>query len=149
VIKYRSSENMLSLGVLFCIMTLSVLLTSISQKSEIKKEKFKPKAITQDVPIVSTSLPKQARPPVIPPPTVVPDKLLLKIVTIEKTWLKVIIDYQKSREYSLNPGDRLELEALSEFNLLIGNAAGVQLNLNDQDLWVPGKKGQVVTLKIP
>jgi len=75
--------------------------------------------------------------------------LLLKIVTVEKTWLKVIIDDQKSQEYSLNPGDRLELEALSGFNLLIGNAAGVYLNINDKDLPVSGSRGQVVTIKIP
>jgi len=74
---------------------------------------------------------------------------LLKIVTVEKTWLKVISDDQKPREYSLNPGDRLELEALSEFNLLIGNAAGVYLNINGKDLPVTGSKGQVLTLKIP
>lgn len=140
---------LLSLGVLFCIMTLSVLITSFPQKSDVKKEKFKPKAITKIVPVVSTSLPEQTASPVTPPPAVAPEKLLLKIVTVEKTWLKVIIDDQKSREYSLNPGDRLEFEALSEFNLLIGNAAGVHLNINDKDLPVPGKKGQVVTLKIP
>jgi len=140
---------LLSLGVLFCIMTLSVLITSFPQKSDVRKEKFKPKAVTKNVQVVSTSLPVQTAPPVTPPPAVAPEKLVLKILTVEKTWLKVIIDDQKSREYSLNPGDRLELEALSEFNLLIGNAAGVHLNVNDKDLPVPGKKGQVVTLKIP
>jgi len=140
---------LLSIGVLFCIMTLSVLIMSFSQKSDVNKETFKPKAITNKVPVVSPSLPAQTVLPVTPPPAVTPEKLLLKILTVEKTWLKVIIDDQKSREYSLNPGDRLELEALSEFNLLIGNAAGVHLNINDKDLPVPGKKGQVVTLKIP
>ena len=140
---------LLSLGVLFCIMTLSVFITSFPQKSDVTKEKLRPKAITKNVPVVSASLPEQTAPPVTPPPAVVSEKLLLKILTVEKTWLKVIIDDQKSREYSLNPGDRLELEALSEFNLLIGNAAGVHLNINDKDLPVPGKKGQVVTLKIP
>jgi cytoskeleton protein RodZ len=140
---------LISLGVLFCIMTLSVLMISLFHKSDAKKENFKPKAITKNVQAVSPSLPEQTAPSVTPPPVVAPEKLLLKIVTVEKTWLKVIIDDQKSREYSLNPGDRLELEALSEFNLLIGNAAGVQLNLNNKDLLVPGKKGQVVTLRIP
>lgn len=140
---------LLSLGVLFCIMTLSVFIMSFPQKSDVKKEKLTPKAIAKNLPIVSASLPEQTAPAVTPPPVVTPEKLLLKILTVEKTWLKVIIDDQKSREYSLNPGDRLELEALSEFNLLIGNAAGVHLNINDKDLPVPGNKGQVVTLKIP
>ena len=140
---------LLSLGVLFCIMALSVFIMSFPRKSDVTKEKHRPEAITKNVPIVSSSLPEQTAQPVTPPPALVSEKLLLKILTVEKTWLKVIIDDQKSREYSLNPGDRLELEALSEFNLLIGNAAGVQLNINDKDIPVPGKKGQVVTLKIP
>ncbi|MDF1591090.1 MAG: helix-turn-helix domain-containing protein [Desulfobacterales bacterium] len=140
---------LLSLGVLFCIMTLSVFITSFPRKSDVKKEKLRPKAITKNELAVSTPLPQQTASPLMPLPTVVPEKLLLKILTVEKTWLKVIIDDQKSREYSLNPGDRLELEALSEFNLLIGNAAGVHLNINDKDLPVPGNKGQVVALKIP
>jgi len=140
---------LLSLGVLLCMMTLSVFLSSFLRKSDVKNEKFKPEAITKDVPAVSTSLSAQTPPPVSTVPAIVPEKLLLKIVTVEKTWLKVIVDDQQSREYSLNPGDRLELEALSGFNLLIGNAAGVHLNINDKDLPVPGNKGQVVTLKIP
>jgi len=140
---------LLYLGVLFFIITLSVFFTSFPQKGSPKKEKLKPKAVAKIAPTVSSPLPAQTAPAVSPPPAAAPEKLLLKILTVEKTWLKVIIDDQKSREYSLNPGDRLELEALSEFNLLIGNAAGVQLNINDKDIPVPGKKGQVVTLKIP
>jgi cytoskeletal protein RodZ len=140
---------LLSLGVLFCIMTLSVLITSFLQKRDVKKEEFKPAAVTKIAPVVSASLPEPAAAPVALPPAAAPEKLLLKIVTVEKTWMKVIIDNQKSQEYSLNPGDRLELEALSGFNLLIGNAAGVYLNINDKDLPVSGNRGQVVTIKIP
>ncbi|MDI6687397.1 MAG: helix-turn-helix domain-containing protein, partial [Desulfobacterales bacterium] len=34
--------------------------------------------------------------------------LLLSIITIETTWIKVIIDGQKPKEYSLKPGDRFK-----------------------------------------
>ncbi len=77
------------------------------------------------------------------------EKLRLKIIAIEETWLKVIIDGINSKAYTLKPGDRLELEALSDFNLLIGNAAGLRLTLNDKTMRVEGKSGQVVNLKIP
>ncbi|MEW6671493.1 MAG: RodZ domain-containing protein [Thermodesulfobacteriota bacterium] len=140
---------LVSLGGVFCIMILSVLITSFPPKSDVKKEKFRPKAITNNAPAVIPSAPEQNVPSALSPPAAAPQKLLLKILTLEKTWLKVIIDDQKPREYSLNPGDRLELEAQTEFSLLIGNAAGVQLNLNEKDLPVPGRRGQVVTLKIP
>lgn len=77
------------------------------------------------------------------------NKLLLKIITVEKTWMKVIIDCQSPKKYSLNPGDRLEIEASSGFNLLIGNAGGVKLTLNGKPVSIPGKPGQVINLQIP
>ncbi len=75
--------------------------------------------------------------------------LLLSIITIETTWIKVIIDGRKPKEYSLKPGDRLELEAFTGFNLLIGNATGVQLLLNDKPIEILGKRGQIVNIQIP
>ena len=75
--------------------------------------------------------------------------LLLSVIAIETTWIKVIIDGRKPKEYSLKPGDRLELEAFTGFNLLIGNATGVQLILNDKPIEVLGKRGQVVNIQIP
>ena len=75
--------------------------------------------------------------------------LLLSIITIEATWIKVIIDGQKPKEYSLEPGDRLELKASSDFNLLVGNATGVQLILNDKPIEVLGDRGQVVNIQVP
>ena len=80
---------------------------------------------------------------------VIPEKLFLRIVAVEETWMKVIIDSLNSTEYSLQPGNSLELEASSGFNLLIGNAAGVKLTLNDNPVNVPGKRGQVVNIEIP
>lgn len=80
---------------------------------------------------------------------VVPEKILLKVIAVEKTWIKVIIDSRDSVEYSLQPGNSLKLEASSGFNLLIGNAAGVKLTLNDNPVEVPGKRGQVVNIELP
>ena len=74
---------------------------------------------------------------------------LLQIDVVEETWLKVITDRQQPKQYSLNPGDRLELKADIGFNLLIGNAAGIRLQLNHQPVAVDGRHGQVVTLKLP
>ena len=75
--------------------------------------------------------------------------LLLSIITIETTWIKVIIDGRKPKEYSLEPRDRLEFEASSGFNLLVGNATGVQLILNDKPIEVLGERGQVVNIQVP
>lgn len=73
----------------------------------------------------------------------------LKVHAIEKTWLKVIADGGQPKVYQLKPGDEIELSASTDFNLLIGNAGGVRLTLNQQAVAVPGKSGQVVTLQLP
>ena len=79
----------------------------------------------------------------------VTEKLLLKITVLEDTWLKVIIDEKDSTEYTLTSGDKLELEALSGYNLLIGNSGGVNFTLNDKPVPFSGKSGEVVTINLP
>ena len=76
-------------------------------------------------------------------------KLVLSVAAVEETWMKVIVDGGKPKEYTLASGDRLDLEGRVNFNLLIGNAGGVRLIYNGQELEVPGKSGQVVTLQLP
>lgn len=75
--------------------------------------------------------------------------LVLQIEAVEETWVKVIIDIDEPSEYSLHPGDRLMLEGSKGFNILVGNATGVRLTLNEKPVPVPGKKGQVVNLQLP
>ncbi|MBW1697914.1 MAG: DUF4115 domain-containing protein [Deltaproteobacteria bacterium] len=77
------------------------------------------------------------------------DRLRLKVKAIKKTWIKVIVDSRDAKQYHLNPGDHLEIEAESGFNLLIGDAKGVELTLGDKPVRVFGKDNQVVTVQIP
>ncbi len=73
----------------------------------------------------------------------------LEIRANENTWVKVIIDDQPPRQMPLKVDQRVQVEARHGFNLLIGNAAGVHLSLNGKGVPVPGRGGQVVTLKLP
>lgn len=77
------------------------------------------------------------------------EKFKLQVIAVEKTWLKVIVDGQNARTYDLKPEDRLELEGTNNFNLMIGNATGLQIFLNDRPVKIYGSSGQVVSLKIP
>ena len=79
----------------------------------------------------------------------VQEKFVLHITAKEDTWMKVIVDNQDPKEYNLASGDGLELEASSKFNLLIGNAGGVTLRLNDKEIPVVGKNGEMVNLHLP
>jgi len=78
-----------------------------------------------------------------------PDKYLLRIETSEETWMKIIIDDQQPSEYSLYPGDHIELEATTGYNILIGNAGGVKLSLNNKPVEIAGKSGQVINVQLP
>lgn len=76
-------------------------------------------------------------------------KQRINIQVVEDTWLKVIVDSLSTSEYSLEPGDTIELDADKGFNLLIGNATGIRLTFNGQPVPVLGKSGQVVTIQLP
>jgi cytoskeleton protein RodZ len=84
-------------------------------------------------------------------PEKTPVMLNLSIAATADTWMRVIIDGDGENKmvYSLKPGDKISLNAGSQYNLLIGNAGGVQLNLNGQPVQVPGRMGQVVNLTLP
>lgn len=82
-------------------------------------------------------------------PTIRMDGYLLSIHAIKNTWIKVIVDDQAAVKYQLKTGDRLDLTAESRFNMLIGDADGVRLMLNDQRVPIAGKSGQIVNIEIP
>lgn len=77
------------------------------------------------------------------------EKLKLKVIAVEETWLKVIVDGQNARSYKLKAEERLELEGSSNFNLMIGNATAVKIFLDDRPVMIYGSRDQVVSLKIP
>ena len=78
-----------------------------------------------------------------------PAAYTLEIVCHEDTWLKIIADDARATEHQMKPGDKITLNAETMFNLLIGNAGGVSVQLNGQPVPVPGSSGQVVNLQLP
>jgi cytoskeletal protein RodZ len=78
-----------------------------------------------------------------------PQPYRLEIKAIEETWLKIIVDDQRAQELTLKAGAVKQIEATTHFNLLIGNAGGVELKLNDAPVAVSGQSGQVVNLELP
>jgi len=78
-----------------------------------------------------------------------PAVYVLRAETLARTWLHLIIDDSQELEYLLNPNEKHTWRAMSGFRLHIGNAAGLQLYLNDQPLKALGKSGEVVLLHLP
>ncbi|MDJ0720439.1 MAG: DUF4115 domain-containing protein [Desulfobacterales bacterium] len=97
--------------------------------------------------------PKAPVPPPEPPgetaPAAARQQYLLEIRASEETWLKLIVDDQGAQEMTLEANEVRQIQATSLFNLLIGNAGGVELTLNGQPVEVPGKSGQVVNIQLP
>jgi cytoskeletal protein RodZ len=73
----------------------------------------------------------------------------LRASAVAYTRLKIIADAGMPQEFELQPGEQIAVTAKKHFNLLIGNAGGIRLTLNDTPVAVPGKNSQVVTLNLP
>lgn len=73
----------------------------------------------------------------------------LEVRAVESTWVKIIIDEELPRSFSMNPGDVLEFDAEKAYNILIGSATGVRLRLNGKALPFSGASGQAVNLLLP
>lgn len=77
------------------------------------------------------------------------DVMVLEITAIERTWLRVTIDRTQTREVTIEPLDKITLNAQEQFDLFIGNAGGIELQLNGRAVDVPGESGQVTRMRLP
>jgi len=77
------------------------------------------------------------------------EKLLLTVDALENTWIKIIIDDQDPRVYTLKSLDHLTIEASKGYNLLIGNSASVRLTLNGKPVNLKGKSEQALNIELP
>lgn len=78
-----------------------------------------------------------------------PYNYILKAQFSEITWMRVLIDDQRPREYTYQPGTEHTWKARDKMEIFIGNAGGVTLTLNDEPLAPLGKSGQIYKLSIP
>jgi cytoskeleton protein RodZ len=85
----------------------------------------------------------------VPAPEEKKDAFVLDAVVVETTWVRISIDGGEPKEYLFNPGFRTQWKAEEGFALLVGNAGGIQLELNGQKLGKLGNPGQVVRLRLP
>jgi cytoskeletal protein RodZ len=85
----------------------------------------------------------------VPAPEEREDAYVLKAVVVERTWIRISIDDGEPKEYLFNPGVTMQWKAKEGFALLVGNAAGIELELNGQKLGKLGNLGQVIRLRLP
>ena len=75
--------------------------------------------------------------------------LVLRAAVKERTWVRIFVDDQDPKEYIFQPGSEPEWTANEGFELVIGNAGGIELELNGQRVEDLGRSGQVVRLRLP
>jgi hypothetical protein len=141
-------KPIIALGLILCIFAVSIVVISFLRHPPV-----------EEAPSLSTPPAAQEKPEAVEPQgdvdllpepvTKSPEKLSLQITAREDVWIKVIIDEKESTEYSLKSGDDLELEATTGYNLLIGNAGGIDITLNGKPVALNGESGQVVTIHLP
>ena len=78
-----------------------------------------------------------------------PETYELKGVVLDETWVRIQIDNGGPKEYIFQPGARPQWKAREGFYLTVGNAAGIELELNGTKLKSLGKPGKVVKLNLP
>ena len=70
----------------------------------------------------------------------------LQLKAAERTWIRFQIDDQTEKEAMLQTGETLNLRDAKRVYLLVGNAGGLDLAVNEKKLERFGKSGEVVTL---
>ena len=139
---------LISLGMLLCIITVSILAISFLRHAPVAEETpVQLPSATDKQNVGGDSLENAGSSQ--ESDDAVPKRLILQITALEDTWIKVRIDQKESMKYDLITGDELELEATTGYDLLIEKAEGIKLRLNDKSVSIPGESGQVVMMALP
>ncbi len=105
-----------------------------------------PAATSDILPLPTPTVP--ASPTPTPRPTATPEAVAMGIVleatATQRSWVRVTVDGAVVEEGFLNAGDQRVWEANDSVAIRTGNAAGVNLILNGEDLGPMGEVGQVV-----
>jgi len=76
-------------------------------------------------------------------------KLTLTANVKDQTWVAISIDERSVKEYLFQPGQTPQWTAEKNFNILIGNAAGIEFSFNGKKVGNLGTEGQVVRIRLP
>jgi cytoskeleton protein RodZ len=74
---------------------------------------------------------------------------VLKAVAKNETWVMIYKDQDPPRDYTFMAGDKREWHAKKGFYLIVGNAAGMDFEINGVKVEKMGGPNQVITLRFP
>lgn len=74
---------------------------------------------------------------------------VLKALVKEKTWVSIRVDGNGAKEFLFPPGARHQWKGMRGFEVVVGNAAGVNFELDGKKIDNLGQPGQVVRFRLP
>jgi cytoskeletal protein RodZ len=134
---WRGSPVLVSLALLV-VFGLALVVLNLSMR--------RPPTVPVEVTAVQAEPARVATPTQAAPP--IPQRLVVRAV--EATWIRVQTDEGRATEELLPPGATREWTSARRFVLTVGNAGGIELELNGQRLAPLGGRGQVIhRLELP
>lgn len=129
-------------GIIFTVILLIILLIQFEKKEP---------TIPPPPPVTKQTMPEipKVEEKTQPQQELSTNKQKLEIEATDKVWMRITIDDKEKKEFLLNPGQKIELQANKAFKLHIGNAGGVKILFNNKELGKLGETGQVVYLNLP
>ena len=76
-------------------------------------------------------------------------QLMLTANITSQTWIAIYIDEEPVKEYLFQPGQTVRWTAHKGFDILVGNAGGIEFFLNGKEVGYLGPEGKVVRVKLP
>ncbi len=145
-VKAEQSKSKLVKTLYLVVPLLIVLIIIMVLAMSSKNVTTKP---VDDVPEVTVNeIVKEMQPPTpAPVPISETDTAFVdvKVSALQRTWFRTIKDYADTTEYLLKMNESLKLKADSVLLFLVGNAAGLQFEINGKPIGVLGKTNQVIT----
>jgi len=144
----KASHVIIPGAVIFIIVAAAVTIYMTRKKPE-------PTPVPAPAPVI----PKPAL-PVVPPPVIpkpegleaikyISPPFLVRVKAVEICWLIATIDEKTSREATLYPGNFFEVRAEKKLSILLGNAGGVEMTVNQAPLKPVGPHWKTARIMIP
>ena len=76
-------------------------------------------------------------------------RFVLTATVTARTWLSIAVDQGPVKEYLFQAGETFRWTAEDSFDMVVGNAGGIEFSLNGTPIHDLGPEGKVVRLKLP
>lgn len=76
------------------------------------------------------------------------DSLYLTFMAKDTSWIYVILDNSRAKEFTLYPNSKFIITAINNFKAIVGNSGGVTLLLNNQPVEFTGRAGSIRYFKL-